>query len=306
MTRRVPGQTLSNIKDLQVWFDRGISDLHVFNKGSSGRFGVTTDSPLMYWMDSGKGKDTVELSEFVGPSARLDFLRPPDPIEFFLYALQFGTNGTRTAFQNRTLHIRSGAHEESVDFERSSGMFSNEQVRCKELSTYEPLEAGKAEIRTSSAVAGVLVKIDRGPTSSYSTKDSELQATNGNGWITISGLRAKALLQAKSGWVSFAQFSGNVVNIRVGEVQISPSPVGIYTAIGDFKASYEKGGQLRFLGTAKALFRDGNRMNPTKWETFTWDQCAFLLTIGGSLLAALAKFTTDRLKKNSPSSWLSH
>jgi hypothetical protein len=256
-------------------------------------------------MDKGEDNDTIKLTEFVDEGAHLDFLEPPGATEFFLYAFRLKTTGTNATIQNRTLHIRSGEDEESVDFEGPMEM-SSKKIKCKELPAHEPLEARKAVIRDSSAIVGVLVRIDRGPTSYYSREDSELRAANGSGWITISGLRVQDLPRAKRGRASFMQFAGNIVNLEVDDAQVTPNSAATYTTIGDFEGSYEKGGQLRFLGTAKALFKDGNRMNPTKWETLSWDRCAFLLSMIGSLLAALAKFVISSLKKNSPSSWLSH
>jgi hypothetical protein len=300
-----PAFTISDIKDLKVWFDQGMSDLHVFNEGSTGRFRLATNSVLPYWMDKGEGNDTIKLTEFVDERGHLDFLQPPSATEFFLYAFGIKTAGNKATLQNRTLHIRSGEQEESVDFEGPTEMSSNE-IKCKELPAHEPFEAGKAVIRDSSGVVGVLVRIDRGPTSYYSREDSELRAANGSGWITISGLRAEDLPRAKPGRASFVQFTGNVIDLEVDDARVTPNSAAKYTTFGDFEGSYQRGGKLRFLGTAMALFKDGNRMNPTKWETLSWDRCAFLLTVIGSLLAALARFIISGLKKNSSSSWLSH
>ena len=222
-----------------------------------------------------------------------------------MYALGFKIAGTNTTFQNRTLHIRSGEHEETVEFEGPTEMSSNE-IKCQELPSNQPLEAGKAVMHDLSAVVGVLVRIDRGPTASYTGEDGELRATNGSGWITIRGLRTERLPRAKRGRASFVQFSGNVVNLEINDTQVTPNPAASYTTIGDFEGSYERGGQLRFVGTAKALFKDGNRMNPTKWETLSWARGAFLLGMIGSLLVALARFVISDLKRSSPSSWLSH
>jgi hypothetical protein len=184
---------------------------------------------------------------------------------------------------------------------------SSNTIECKELPAPESLEAGKAaSINSNAVVVGVLVRIDRSPTSRYSSEDSVLRASNGSGWITISGLRVKDLSRAKSGQVSFVQFAGNIVNLGVDEAKVIPNPAATYTTIGDFEGSYQRDGQLRFLGTAKALFKDGNRMNPTKWEKLSWSRCAFLLSMIGSLLVALAKFIIGGLKRNSPSSWLSN
>jgi hypothetical protein len=301
-----PPYTLSGISDLKVWFDQGTSNLHVFDDGSVGRFGLKTDSLLSYWMDRGEAKDTIKLTEFVDQDGRLDFLQPLGTTEFFLYAARVKADGTSATSRNRTLHIRSGENEESVDFEGSLEMSSNKKIKCKELPARESLQSGKAAILNSSALVGVLVRIDHHPMSSvYSLEDSKLRASNGSGWITISGLRREDLSWTKSGQVSFLQFSGNIVNLEVDEAHVTPNPAATYMAMGDFDGSYVKSGQLRFLGTAMALFEDRNRINPTKWETLSWDRCAFLLSTIASLLGALAKFIIADLKKNCPSSWLS-
>jgi hypothetical protein len=298
-----PAFTLSNPRDLKVWFDQGASNLHIFNEKNQGRFKVVTDTILMYWVDRDERNNTIKLVEFVTQDDHLEFKQPPDAIEFFVSAYRFGADGTSATIRNRTLHIQSGEHEESIEFE---GTFDRkENIACKELPTHELLLGEKTTIPESSAVVGVLVRIERGPTSIYNSDDNELRAVNGSGWISIDGLRDKDLSQAKPGDVSFIEFAGNIINLEVDGAQVTRNPAARYFSFGDFEGSFKRGGQLRFLGIAKALFKDRSRMNPTKWESLGWDRCAFLLGVIGSLLAAVAKFTTSVLKKNLSFGWLS-
>jgi hypothetical protein len=115
----------------------------------------------------------------------------------------------------------------------------------------------------------------------------------------------EALQQSESGALDFLSLSGNVLNLNVDGAARTITPGDDYSAVGDFEASFDQGGKVKLVGSARMFWKNESRINPTRWERLTWDVRALLITLGGTLFGGpLAYMFIAAVRKNSVITWL--
>ncbi len=299
--------TLDDVKTLNVWFDQGMSEFSTESEESSGRLKLDINPPSAYWIDRDEGSKTVKLTQFVDEDATLRYWVTSGSTAFYVYAPLLNTVGGAAAVSARTLHIQANQKDYSINLEAPRQKSHSDIIECTGLAAGEVFKKGNLDSSESSPVMGALVRIHSRSTADrlYGRKDSELRVSCGSGWVTVSGLSEDALAKAKPGWVSMLEFKGNVANLEIDGSPTTTHPFASYFALGQLRGTFEKAGQLRFLGSAKALLKDGSRMNPTKWEMLSWEPRLSLLGVFGSLVAMTIKSIATRLRKDSLVHWLS-
>jgi hypothetical protein len=165
-------------------------------------------------------------------------------------------------------------------------------------------EGVQKNIAGSARYFGALFSITKRQSSSgvYGIEDNELTVRGGNGWVTLTRSEdASSGSQAAS--LDFLSFEGSVVRFDIDGVPVSSQPIDQYHIFGDLTAQLDSPKNMRFVGKAKALWKNGVRLNPTKWEKLSWEPRLFLMSLIVSVLG-ISRYLATRLKENADIQWL--
>jgi hypothetical protein len=265
---------------LRIRFDNGLSDLTLRNDGD-GRFTSIIQAVSFFWVSTEGNPPRLRVSNYFSEG---DMLRMASslPVTFFVGApLTRGSDGSATR-RSRNLDIEIDGQTHRLRFGPDRLFRPQRRVRCR------PLEAGQipgrpgtfgsypSVIPTDGIAAGVLVRISPRPepTLDYTPFGTELTVSDANGWAAVEDL----------GDTSFLSFGGSENRLSLEGEELHLSPHNTMFMIGDFTGDVHPDSRTEIRGEAEGIWRDGTRLNKTKWERLSEGS---QLTIIGAVLVAI-------------------
>jgi hypothetical protein len=92
-------------------------------------------------------------------------------------------------------------------------------------------------------------------------------------------------------------------SLDIDDQSVTGRTIDDYTAFGELNGRFESSAKLRFTGRAKALWKNGGRVNPTKWERLSWEPRTAIIAAILALLGPLAGYIVMQIRKNSNIDW---
>lgn len=296
--------TLNSIKELKVVLDAGMSEFDTLEAAKMwGRLN-TNFGPTLFKLDHDNDAKKVTYTQFVDSNATMKILNGGRELVFFVNAALTATAGKGLIDSNRTLNFEIDGKKYSVRSELVRARSEEEVLKCRTLVSKDVFEGVQKNIAGSARYFGVLFSITKRQSSSgvYGIEDNELTVRGGNGWVTLTRSEdASSGSQAAS--LDFLSFEGSVVRFDIDGVPVSSQPIDQYHIFGDLTAQLDSPKNMRFVGKAKALWKNGVRLNPTKWEKLSWEPRLFLMSLIVSVLG-ISRYLATRLKENADIQWL--
>lgn len=266
-----------HFKDVHVIsaaFDSSGSSHLVIPKTKDNRFTFKDNQPNFFWIR--RDKDQLSIQLF---SAGNGVLRNSlsEASTFYLDAMLLGRVGDATHFRPRTFAFLSDGKPYIVSFGASKKLSASSRESCRSVSfSASPLDAPKnpkqINLYPETVDIGVLVRIVpriQEPVDVLFPSYAETLVKGVDGWLEIEGLPIDQFNESALGVASMLQLTGGVETFTVDGKVFDAGPSCDIQAFGKFYGMYRADATLRFRGSAKAIWKDGKRLNSTKWERLT-------------------------------------
>lgn len=289
---RLPG-----IKDLQMQFDPGGSS--IFTPASDlleGKLRLQSSGSL-FWLENEAGK-RQKYTQFVDKNPKID-LSASEGVAFYLSADLFSKDDKIVTLQGRSIAILADGQSLVFAIEPQRNSPDTKKLACRSI---PPLKNSGALSSHPTSWIGALVRIRRDPSErTYSSDASQLVLANGNGWVTVEAERPDAKMRNHpSGTLNFISFAGAIAHFTVDDQVVTTRAGDHFIAMGDFHVSFHSATEVHLTGTTYAMWKNQERMNPTKFESLgEKTRFAFLTGLGAALLW-LAKYCASLWKANRP------
>ena len=296
----------TNIRTFGISLDVGLNRISTLGLPAiSGRLATHFDTPLMFWLDRDENNKNLKTTQFVGKDAKLSIWNHTNDLAIFVSAPLATASKDGVIGTARTLTLSIDNTNYSTRSTPSAGARSS-ALNCRSLPLKGwPAKQGTAVPEKISQLS-TLIRIVRriSPESIYGADDNELTVAGGNGWVAVTQPVEQMSESHTRGAADFLSFRGSVASLDVDDKSIAPRSIDHYIAFGEFIGQFERSGQLRFSGVAKALWKEQARINPTKWERLSWEQRIYILGIAVSILGAIASLFLTQIKNDTTFQWL--
>jgi hypothetical protein len=297
---------VSDVNDVSVSFDPGLSEFSTIDSTRiSGRLAAAFKSPLSFWIDRDPDTKQLKVTQLVDKNSVITIFDDERELAFYLYAPLAGDAEGSRIYSARTLHFIINGKTYLIEAAKPNVSAKNSPSPCRTLAPQGAIQKAQETIAGSESVFGVLIRINKRPTSVYGAGDYELKLFGGTGWITLTGAEADEWRHGESGTVSFISFKGNIVSFDIDDSPTTPHPTDGYFAFGEMTGNLEGPTKIRISGTAKALWKNDARANPTKWERLRWEQRLYILGLTLTALGLILRVVITQIQKDHELQWLS-
>lgn len=203
----------------------------------------------------------------------------------------------------RVFKLMSGLTNHSFYFEPPTQHPDNSQQQCKiarpvDIPSSEVLET-RHIIKSNGAGITAVIKVKALPSSSslFDSPYSKLEIAGVSGWTTVHGL-PEVDSPMKVGSLRAISFQGTVTDFTVDTNPHPARPYDSFVLQGQLEGEYLQNGTLRIHGKTNQLWRNGRRLNPTKWEMLSTEWQLSILGAFGAFLIALWRLLWPAALKN--------
>lgn len=250
----------------------------------------------------------VQTTQFVDKDASLTVKNTDDHLAFYVTTPLIKPESGGIALSNRKILLTVNGKSSTVELEKPRGDSDQKNLVCRSIDPNGALQRDRATLQGARSSISVLVRITKRatPASVYGIENSALKIVGGNGWVRATAPISRHELRDHAGRADLIAFQGNIVSLDVDGSSMIPRTTDNYTAYGEFDVEFESKTKLRFSGDARALFKNGHRLNQTRWERITWAQQAFIGTLLLSLIGSIATYITVRVRSGLKIFWWSN
>jgi hypothetical protein len=288
----------SSVNDLQIQFDPGGSSLVTLASDPlEGELRLRHEGSF-FWLENETGK-LPKYTQFVDDNARVD-LTSSDGAAFFISAELFSDSDRVIAPKSRSIVVTADGMPRSFSIEPDRRASGDNKLVCRSIPTTKISGTTLATQPTTSI--GALVRIRRNPADqTYSSDASQLSLANGYGWIAIETDATELKLRTQqSGKLTFISFQNGIVRLTVDNQVLSTDARDRFVAFGDFDVSFQSFAEVLLAGTTYALWKNGERMNPTKFESLGENTRFTIIGALGTAFLWLASLCVSLWKVNRP------
>jgi hypothetical protein len=297
---------IGEISNLSVSFDPGLTEFNTTDFAKvSGQLAASLKSPVIFQMDRHPDTKQLEVTQFVGSRSAITIVNDERDLAFYLNApLAVDSDGSLID-SARTLHLEINESSHLIEAAKPDVKVGNSVPECKAIAPQGVIGKSQGAVTGSETAFGVLIRINKKPASVYGGDDSELKVFGDSGWITLNNMQADEWTRGEAGLVSSVGLKGNVVSLEIDGSPATPHSTDYYFAFGELRGSFEEPTKIRFSGTAVALWKNGARANPTKWERLRWEQRLYILGLTLTALGLILRVVTVAIQKDDKLQWLS-
>lgn len=296
---------LPKVQSLQLFFDKGASEWDTFNGARNGQsIKVISDNARIFWLNKGKRKDTIELSQFITHAA-LDYSTSPAASMYMDVILLKGKSDKKlgvTAPPTLTIVANNRTHR--FHFNPSKSVKLSSKLSCKPLriNDFDPNKDSDTQVDNAGLMVGAAVAVtpvDETADEAMPSMNFQIKSSDG-GWLSMVDLSYEEAYSSNVyGWVPFIQFTGNVATMEAGNRELKTQHAEIFTvASGKIFGNFDDSGHLRLHGSAKYIFKDGERFNKTQWESFDWPYRTAIISALAAPLLWIGRLLVLWLKLN--------
>lgn len=295
-----------DVSTLSASFDTGMSALNIGDDGS-GRYDYADTPPVFYWITD--MADGIGVQYFATENAVLHRLQA-DTVDYYLSASLARTDGKVSHRISRTVTITADGEPIRIQMPKPTRFDPKQKLRCTSLQAGSPADLpgrvaidNKPLMPPSTVIGGVRVRLTPRSAPAIDApypRPTTLAVSRMNGWIAIEKLNKDDFRNRTLGTADFLVFKEGLI-VDGAKVEVAPDTQ--ITAFGSFDGVVTKAGEVRYSGTAQAVWKDFKRVNPTKWERLAIEIQLFILTTLLGFFYGLFKVAQPvlaRLKTNDP------
>lgn len=284
-------------KSVNVGMTKGISQ---FLAETDEARSANLDVPIIaqYWIKADDEGKTTSIEVFIVSNDTIS-INPERSYRFYVGGPLSEGDGKASRSAKRELRFEVDGKPFSI----SAGghrMLNNQALSCRAIKNVKLINSGnKTEIVAPRAdtyfAVGALFEIREKPVplEVFQSEQSRLSIKNANGWVEFSGFDFKRMTDRELGAGRGISISRNITRLTVNGQTIETSPEDALFTIADIQSRFDDE-KLSVSGTAKALWLNNRRMNPTIWEGMGGWQIPFVTTLLG-LLGLLARWLFPRI-----------
>ena len=266
---------------------------------------LTTDfGPLsLFGLDQDADSKKITFTQFVQENASITILNSSPDLTFFVNAPMIVDTKKGITGSNRTLNFAVDGKSYSITADKPRIDAKVDTLTCASVEPKRALQDERTTIAGTYTYFGAVVTITKRTSSNsvYGTDDSRLKVSGGNGWATLT--RSSENPASEQGALEFLAFKGNISTIDVDARPVPSRAIDEYNAFGDISGRLESDSKVRFSGTAKAFWKNGARVNPTKWERLDWNERLFIFAILVGIAGPVTGYIFVQIQKNSRLDW---
>jgi len=274
-----------------------------FLKSDAAAYAVKLKAPTFYWIKNGGSAKNIDVALFLSPSnvIRRDGRGTTD---FFIIAPLLASKDNQSRPQSRKLEVRVGDQTYTAIFDARANFDPKRKLHCQVVDPAK-MTAGHVAPAQIGILAGVFVKIVpvSGPVDAYGNFDNQLIGTGVGGELNVKDYAAAETTDEDLGSTDFLSIANNLIRLKVDDRELALTPDDWLYVLGSVHGEFGDAKDIRFDGAAKTIWKNGKRLNQTRWERLSTEwQLAVLGWIGG-VLYGLFKFLTPvlaRLTRDTP------
>ena len=298
-----------NVSTLSASFDAGLSDISIGDDGS-GRYTYADTPPVLYWITD--TADGIGVQYFADGKAVLHRLQA-DTVDYYLSASLARTDGKVSYKISRTVTVTADGVTIRIQMPKPTRFDPKQKLRCTSLPTGSPTGLPgrvaiykKPFLPPSTVIGGIRVRLTPRSTPAIDAaypRPTTFVVSRMNGWVAIEKLNKDDFRNRSLGTADFLVFKEGLTGLVVDGAKVGVSPDAKIVALGSFDGRVTKAGEVRYSGTAQAIWKDRKRVNPTKWERLSIEIQLFILSTLVGLpygLFRMARPVLARLKTNDP------
>jgi hypothetical protein len=295
-------QEIRGVKDFKIRFDEGHT---IFSSKK------TTIMPKIKFKQSLRSFELENKNPKTSNLKIQQFLQTKDSIKvkdfseitLFLSAIliQIDQEKQYPKSAERKLMINHSKNQlgREIRFKPSENINKDENLDCKALHDLNFEADSEVEYLIDQPLAGILIRVK--PSDIISTdysRDLEFTINGGNGWLSFSEIAKEEIESAPSGYVNFISLSGTSQELQLDGKEIAIKDKNNIAIKGDITATYLDKDTLRLNGSADFIWKDSDRMNPTKWERMSWEYRTIFIGLLMSALGFLVNLVWKRMLEN--------
>jgi hypothetical protein len=303
--------SMNGIEQANISFDHGMSIFQTINADSSqSKFALNTGNISMFWLEQDADKKKIQLTNFVSEGATAKISNSDKEQVFLLSAPVMKIEKEKSKYTPRFLSVKLDEKSYLIKFSPPIKVDLSKRSECTVIPVEDVERAGKLgqisiSVNDVNMFVNAFVKIVREDSSqSLNSSDTELFVSGGGGWFKLDPIEKGELDNHKVGTLEMIQVKGNITDLAFDNIPIAARPLSTYTAVGEFTAVYGEEGKLVVSGFAKSLWKDGGRLNMTKWEKLAWEPMVFILGVLISATGWISMVLAKCLRNNTTFDWL--
>jgi hypothetical protein len=299
---------VNHVSNLRVSLDAGQRDFGTFSHSEmSGNliteFGLST----LFSLDLEGASKSIKLTQFVGENANLTVQNVERDLGFYVTIPLMTSKGEGIVAASRRIKFELDGKTYLVEGEKPQVEKKMGELECRSIEPSAAIKEDRETLRGAASYLGALIRIAKrtGPNAVYGVQDNSLKVFGGNGWISLTVPMNRVGRQDHSGSANLISFKGNISSLDIDGQSITGRSIDGYSAFGEFTGSFEDSARVRFEGRAIALWKNGARVNPTRWERLRWEQSLAILGAIFSTLASIAGYVAMQMRNDVKIDWRS-
>lgn len=281
-----------DIKSFAVGVDSGISTFEVSDKQDRA-IGAELSGPAQVKIEKMKDDGSLWVSLRASPTDRLSVFSSED-ITFLLDAALLAGDREKLTTAPRTLSIDVDGQQWRARIEPLLLPGGGKRpLTCHPLASSTLAAGRRRPLATAQVNAGIFVRVKAIQPEGvplYNDPSSSLRVHGGRGSFFVADLSPDSLKGA-GGLLHGFEAKGGVSDVEVRRAPIEVKSHVWFGASGDLSAYYEDDGKLKITGHATEVWKDGARLNQTRWESLSTEWRLALVGLFGAMLTGLARIT---------------
>lgn len=278
-----------NATKLRISLDGEMGEFSTVGKNSlDGTLSLSGISLAMFSID--RSTDTKEIKTTLSTNEPMEILHKSNATEmiFHLNADLAKADGDKVVSADRTYQVEIDGVTYVIKGVGSGGSRKVGELNCRSLRNSMQAARGAPSVFVAQAFIGLRIRITRKADAPIQLPFSVLRIKGQGGWLELTQPGASNDMAGK-GAVEYVGFKGNVSNLDAAGLTVPARSIDEFQAFGDFKGRFEDGTKIRLSGKAKAFWKNGARVNPTKWEQLSE---TVRLAVVGAVWAGLITMVT--------------
>jgi hypothetical protein len=289
--------------------DPGVSEFRTMSRAEgSGRLETNFGVLSFFWLDLEDGSKRARVTQFVNEDAELTLKNTDDGLTFYVAAPLMKSESGGIARSSRKLSVNVNGKSFTIEHEKPRAGSEDKELVCRSIDPNGALRRNRVALQEARSYLTALVRIAKRTTSAsvYGIENSLLKIVGGNGWVHATTPINEDTWHNQTGSADLVMFKGNIASLDVDGSSVTPRTIDDYTAFGEFNAQFESATKLRISGSAKAFWKNGHRMNRTRWERLTWAQQAYIGAFLFTVFGSIATYITMQVRAKMKLSWWSN
>ena len=297
--------TRKGVKSIALTTEKGVTNVNIAENPQN-RFSYTTKIPHFFWLMQKEEKEAeMEHQFFGGPDAVLLNRGPDEQLFYVSFGLMKIDSNTKTSqIAPRKLKIVVDGETTILTFKRDVYFDPKGKIDCSRLDF--PIEQTTTSVPRSIGVlpstlfigarfritprADDLVEVFR-------PNANTLRIAKANGWSHVYGIKPDELAGKLLGNAELMIVEDGLAFLKIDGENVEVKPTDRFVARGMIVGRYDNDLAVHIRGTSDALWFNGERRNPTRWERLPTEVQLFALGLFIAIFGGLWKISRPILDR---------